>query len=258
MLIECFVLRDILTNWTSLRVCCSEHVAPSERFCPCLYWFSILTSTLWLSGSDYFLILVFWFCTRSELLLFFTSCSVLKIRNLLFVIPPSANLLQVLSTLLVTNWIPSSFQGHIEVASTSLHFGRESMKYALYQVIISDSISLSVGSKNLVVLTVIWRARRGGLLWGNASVFLSYSHLVCNSGSVKNQSPSKAGSVTHWLSGLHRPPSALGAGGASKGCLLLKSPEWDRFLNRVEPVPASMWKMALEKLNYLFHGTQVA
>ena len=56
MLSGCFILWDILTNWTLLSVCCGDCAVPFERNRFLLmYYFDGQT---WLSGSDSFLILV--------------------------------------------------------------------------------------------------------------------------------------------------------------------------------------------------------
>ena len=112
-----FILWDILTNGTLWSVCCNDHVILSEKFYSCFYEFPVLATKPWLSGSDYFLILVFCWCARSKILWFFPPCPVLKTESRLFSVLPSVNLLKVLGMLSVTNWMPSSFQIYLNVVS---------------------------------------------------------------------------------------------------------------------------------------------
>lgn len=266
MLLKCFILCDILTNWTLLTVCCCDHVIPFERFCPSFRRFTLWTIQPWVWGKTLFLISCLWWCTRSKILFFYMSCPVLKIGSLLFLTRPSVNLLKVLGMLSATSWTPRSSQVCLDVKSPSVHFLKEEhvMRTFLgYHQLLNWSPRLRCfpcihgpHCNDCHLRIRVWR----GSFSGEGLCFCLTLKWVHNSGKAINH-------CSKWLA----PPrqsqcfvcypqyccSAWHRVGAQETYthllpMMPLRPAWywtlwtkSDFLNSIQQIPASMWKMAL-------------
>lgn len=273
MPLTCFIVLSSLTNWTFLGVCCGDPGVPLERVCPYFYWFTVLTITPCLSQSDHFLILVFWRSTRSQVVFFSVFCPVLKLGSLLFLSLPSVNFKKFLGYC----QLPIEYQilpKYIQMLSL-LNFNFEWQKSChLYFSRLSSVTQLVLHSLNPWILWC-WLSQKDQSVGWRRALLLSDSQTGSQLRKGDKRPPwmvssCEAVSVIHPL-----PPGPAVVPAPSR---FAGSPSihtywlwWHSILLGTEPYgvsqnfwtvfsrfPVSMWKMALLKLNYLFHDTQVA